>query len=227
MYAAKCRATSVTVALELISESDYQILPQPGTAIYVDALPGRSLMHSHFRYFSGTDTFHMVETQGALDEGALDDWGHLWFELTRSAVGGPVSWSIAQQSVYGPDAEHRWMGGIAMNGDGDIALGYSISGSVFPGIRWTGRRADDPVGTMGPEFSIKEGEGLQPSTSRRWGDYSAMTVDPADDRTFWYTQEYITPANQWSTRVAAFVVNGIFADGFESGDTSAWTVTAS
>jgi hypothetical protein len=155
----------------------------------------------------------------------LDNWGHLWFELTRPAGGGPASWSIAQQSVYGPDGESRWMGGIAMNGDGDIALGYSISGTVFPGIRWTGRRAGDPPGTMGPEFSIKEGEGFQPSTSRRWGDYSAMTVDPSDDRTFWYTQQYITPANQWSTRVAAFLLNGIFADGFESGDTSVWDQT--
>jgi hypothetical protein len=200
-------------------------VPQPGTAIHVDALPGRSLMHSHFRYFPGTDTFHMVETQGALDEVPLDNWGHLWFELTRPAGGGPASWSIAQQSVYGPDGESRWMGGIAMNGDGDIALGYSISGTVFPGIRWTGRRAGDPPGTMGPEFSIKEGEGFQPSTSRRWGDYSAMTVDPSDDRTFWYTQQYITPANQWSTRVAAFLLNGIFADGFESGDTSVWDQT--
>lgn len=201
-------------------------VPQPGTTIHVDALPGRSLMHSHFRYFSGTDTFHLVETQGALDEVALDNWGHLWFELSRPAGGLPDSWSIVQQDVYGPDADHRWMGAIAMNGSGDIALGYSVSGSVFPGIRWTGRRAGDPPGTMGPEFSIKEGEGFQPSTSRRWGDYSAMTVDPADDETFWYTQEYINPANQWGTWIAAFLVNGIFADGFESGDTGAWSQVA-
>lgn len=199
-------------------------VPQPGTTIELDALPGRSLMHNHFRYFSGTDTFHMVNQQGA-DAGG-DVWGELWFELTRDAGGASNSWTIAQQGNYSPDSENRWMGSIAMNGDGSIAMGYSVSGTVQPGIRWTSRSADDPPGTMGAEFSIKEGEGIQTSTSRRWGDYSAITVDPADDASFWYTTEYITSSNIWGTRIAAFTPNDIFRDGFESGNTSSWDQTA-
>jgi hypothetical protein len=198
-------------------------VPQPGTTIEVDALPGRSLMHNHFRYFDDTETFHMVDTQGA-DSGG-DIWGNLWYELSRPAGGAANSWSIAQEGNYSPDAENRWMGSIAMNANRDIALGYSISGTVQPGIRWTSRAVGNVAGTMGPEFSVKEGLGIQTSTSRRWGDYSAMTVDPSDDLTFWYTSEYITASNQWSTRVVAFFPDIFFADGFESGDTSAWSTT--
>ena len=50
------------------------------------------------------------------------------------------------------------------------------------------------------------GTGSQTGTLTRWGDYSSMTVDPADDCTFWYTQEYIKTNGtfNWSTRIANF-----------------------
>ena len=69
-----------------------------------------------------------------------------WFELRKTAA----AWSLVQEGTYAPDAVNRWMGAIAMDGDGNIALGYNVSSSaVFPGLRYTGREATDPAGTWG------------------------------------------------------------------------------
>ena len=85
-------------------------------------------------------------------------------------------------------------------------MGYSVSSAaMYPAIRYTGRLQSDPLGTMQAETSIIEGTGAQVG-SNRWGDYSAMAIDPVDDCTFWYTNEYI-PANgdyNWHTRIASF-----------------------
>ncbi len=104
-----------------------------------------------------------------------------------------------------PDATYRWMGSIAMDQAGDIALGYSASNSdINPGIRYTGRTPDDELGTLEDEKCIIAGTGSQTSSSR-WGDYSSMTIDPVDDCTFWYTAEYYqTDGGNWTTRIASF-----------------------
>jgi hypothetical protein len=102
------------------------------------------------------------------------------------------------------------MGSVAVNGQGDMALGYSISStSVYPSIRVTGRLAGDALGQMTQgETTIINGSGWQGHSSGRWGDYSMMSVDPVDDCTFWYTQEYYTSQvagnAAWQTRVGAF-----------------------
>src|SRR6185437_10032609 len=110
--------------------------------------------------------------------------GIRWWEL-RSPNSSPM---IFQQGTYAPgltDGIHRWMGSIAMNSLGDIALGFSASNginpSVFPSVFYTGRHEGDPPGqmTLG-EGSIKNGTGSQ-TGSVRWGGYTAMVVDPADD----------------------------------------------
>jgi hypothetical protein len=95
------------------------------------------------------------------------------------------------------------MGSIAMNGSGEIALGYSVSSStVYPSVRYTGRTADAPPGEMNiEEFEVVTGTSSQTGVNR-WGDYSMMAVDPADDFTFWYTQEYMRGA--WKTRINSF-----------------------
>src|SRR5262249_11436420 len=109
-----------------------------------------------------------------------------------------------QQGTFMPDATHRWMGSIAMDQMGDIAVGYSASSSdIHPAIRYAGRLADDPPGTLATETSIVEGTGSQ--TATRWGDYSSMSIDPVDDCTFWYTTEYlITNGSSKHTRIARF-----------------------
>jgi hypothetical protein len=156
--------------------------------------------------------------------------GMRWYEI-RDPGGTPV---LYQEGTYSPDADERWMGSISMDAAGNIAMGYSVSGSATsPSIRATGRLAGDPLGTMTfSELEIATGAGHQnPSYGQnRWGDYSAMSIDPADDCTFWYTQEYVTTVGQyiWKTRIAAFKFNecsadSIFNDGFESGDTGGWS----
>ena len=115
--------------------------------------------------------------------------GIRWFEL-RGVTAGPVT--TFQDSTYQPDTTWRWMGSVAMDKFGNMALGFSASSAtIHPQIRYTGRLATDPINTMTlGEGHIFDGTGSQTATSNRWGDYSDMTVDPVDDQTFWYTQEY-------------------------------------
>ena len=90
------------------------------------------------------------------------------------------------------------MGSAAMNDSGDIAVGYSVSGSgTFPSVRYTTRAATDPLGVLpGGEVEMIAGTGAQTSSSNRWGDYSAMSVDPVDGCTFWFTEEYYETHHQ-------------------------------
>jgi hypothetical protein len=101
------------------------------------------------------------------------------------------------------------MGSIAMDKVGNIGLAYSVSGSSLqPSIRFATRAPGDAAGTLGAESSIIAGTGSQTATLSRWGDYSALTVDPVDDCTFWYTTEYLKTNGtfNWSTRIASFKV---------------------
>jgi hypothetical protein len=133
--------------------------------------------------------------------------GVRWYEL-QDPNGAPF---VFQQGTFMPDDTYRWMGSIAMDQAGDIALGYSASSSdIRPAIRYTGRTPDEPLGTMEDETSILEGGGSQQPTLARWGDYSAMTIDPVDDCTFWYTTEYHQTDGgfNWNTRIASFKFPG-------------------
>jgi hypothetical protein len=138
--------------------------------------------------------------------------GIRWYELRDSGSG----WGIYQQGTYAPDSNHRWMGSIAMNKFGDIALGYSVSStSVYPSIRITGRLAGDPLGQMTfSEHEVVTGSGYQTNSSSRWGDYSAMVVDPTDRCTFWYTQEYYAAIGSapWQTRIGAVQLRSCESD---------------
>ena len=121
--------------------------------------------------------------------------------------------TLYQQGTFAPaDNLYRWMGSLAMDHMGDIALGYSISSTTLdPSIRYTGRLVTDPLGTLPQgEATIVTGGGAQTHYASRWGDYSAMSVDPVDDCTFWYTQEYIqtTGTALWRTRIASFKFPG-------------------
>ena len=91
-----------------------------------------------------------------------------------------------------------------------MALGYSASSSsINPAVRYSGRVPGDPLGTLESELSIIEGTGSQTNGLHRWGDYSSMSVDPTDDCTFWYTNEYYgtTGSFNWATRIGAFKFN--------------------
>ena len=175
-------------------------IPQPG-GTNVDAISDRLMYRLQYRDFGDHQTLVVNHT---VDANASDKAGIRWYELRNSGSG----WSIHQQGTFSPDSANRWMGSVAMNGVGDIALGYSISSaSISPSIRATGRLADDLLGQMTQgELTIVSGSGYQQHSSGRWGDYSSMSVDPGDDCTFWYTQEYYDSIGSapWQTRIGRF-----------------------
>lgn len=182
---------------------DRNCIPQPsGTP--VDALSDRLMFRLQYRNFG---THQVLLANHTVDVGGADQAGVRWYELNDTGGG----WEIYQQGTYAPDGDHRWMGSVAMNGVGDIALGYSASsGTTYPSIRFTGRLAGDPLGLMTQgEGTIINGGGSQSHSTGRWGDYSMMSVDPTDDCTFWYTQEYY-PSNSsagWHTRIGSFTLS--------------------
>jgi hypothetical protein len=128
-----------------------------------------------------------------------------WFEL-RGVTAGPVT--VFQESTYQPDNTSRWLGSAAMDGHGNLAIGFSASGpAIHPQIRYAGRLVTDPINTLSQgETHLFDGTGSQTGSGNRWGDYSSLTVDPVDDSTFWYTNEYYaaTTSFNWRTRVGSF-----------------------
>jgi hypothetical protein len=175
--------------------------PAPGEAL--DALGDRLMYRLAYRNFGSREVLlanHSVQQPGAVTDGPV---GVRWYEL-RNLSSTPA---VYQQGTWAPDTDSRWMGSIAMDKMGNIALGYSVSGpSTPPGVRYTGRLRSEPLGRLEPEAVIVNGGGVQVDTVNRWGDYSAMAVDPVSDCKLWYTQEYIasTGSFNWSTRIAAF-----------------------
>ena len=130
------------------------------------------------------------------------------FETGGAALPTPLGKRIFDEGTFAPDANSRWMGGIAIDRSGNIGLGYSVSSaSISPALRTTGRTLSDAPGTLRDEqVCTPPATGSQTSTSGRWGDYSSMSVDPVDECTFWFTSEYYpaTASTSWSTRVCAF-----------------------
>jgi hypothetical protein len=128
-----------------------------------------------------------------------------WFELRNT--GG--AWALLQQGTHDPgDGHDRFMGSIAMDRAGNIALGYSVSSSaLFPSIRYATRAPTDPPGTLQAEAVLVAGRGSQ-TRERGWGDYSGMVVDPVGDCSFWYTNEFYrrSSPSDWSTAVGVFTV---------------------
>ncbi len=150
-----------------------------------------------------------------------------WIEL-RNVTSGPVT--VYQQSTYQPDTTSRWMGSAAMDASGDLAIGFSASSStVVPSLRYAGRLPTDPLNTLGQgEAVLYAGSGSQTGTSNRWGDYSDLTVDPVDDCTFWYTNEYYPSGSSqfnWRTRIGNFKFPGCTSSSVTPTPTSAPTNT--
>ncbi|MGE0641817.1 MAG: hypothetical protein AB7G12_07020 [Thermoanaerobaculia bacterium] len=196
-------------------------VPQPGTPTLIDALFNRALRRLQYR-ITDDDVETMLINQ-VVDAGS-GVAGIRWWELQRTMSPLGAGWTLRQDATYSPDSTYRFMGSMAMNGVGDIALGYSASSSsVFPSIRATGRRAGDPLNEMTmAELTIVPGVASM-AASQRWGDYSSMDVDPADDKTFWYINQILTSTSQRSVWVGAFSLDIVFANGFESNDFSAWS----
>ncbi|HXC52307.1 MAG TPA: hypothetical protein VN634_15595 [Candidatus Limnocylindrales bacterium] len=187
----------------------YQI-PQPSDATLLDAVPEALNNRIQYRNF-GTHRTLVTALVTDVDTSAVTHAGVRWLEL-RTAEGEP--WSLCQEGTYAPDATQRWMGNISMDGAGNVALGYNVSGNfqsaladcvtnVCPGIRYTGREANDQGGIF-TEGEHEMVAGASSKSNKRWGDYNALTVDPANDCTFWYTNEYLATGGDWKTQIATF-----------------------
>ncbi len=179
------------------SEKD---ISQPGSASSLDALDGTFNFRVPFMTFTGHNSIVLCNTVNTGSGVA----GIRWYELQQTAIGQP--WTIHQQGTYAPaDGASRWNGSIAMDQDGNIGLQYTVSSSsIYPSIRYTGRYATDPLGTMtGTETSVVVGTTPAVNCVNRWGDYSEMTLDPVDNVTFWNTNEYCN-AGAEASRIFSF-----------------------
>lgn len=191
-------------------------IPQPGTANLIDALFNRALRQLHYRA-TEDNTESMVVNQ-VVDVGA-GVAGVRWWEIFRDNSVDGSGWTLRQDSTYSPDGTSRFMGSMAINGNGDIALGYSASSATeFPSIRVTARRGSDPLNTMTLEETTLVPGVAELTANQRWGDYSSMDVDPANESIFWYINQRLNATNQRSVWVGAFrfeLGEEFFQDGFE------------
>ena len=176
--------------------TSFSCIDQPNSSTNLDPLREVVMFRLAYRNFG---THEALIGNLATDVNGNDQAGIRWFELRKN--GG--SWSLYQEGTFAPDSDSRWMAGIAMDGSGNIAMGYNVSSnSTFPSLRGTGRLASDTLGTM-PQGEFNIVAGSSPNNSNRYGDYSSLSIDPADDCTFWFTGQY-NPAGNWSTRIASF-----------------------
>ncbi len=196
-------ATNIPVASYSEACGGGTCIPQGGVSQQLDSLGDRLMYRLAYRNFGDHESLvvaHSVTAGSSV--------GVRWYEL-RNPNGTPT---VYQQGTYAPDSNYRWMPSIAMDHSGDIAMGYSISSSTaHPGIDYTGRLAGDPLGQMTQgEGNVLTGAGSQNGGLSRWGDYTSMAIDPSDDCTFWYTNQYLsaTGSFNWSTRIGTFKLPG-------------------
>ncbi len=183
-------------------------VPQKDIPDLLDSL-GDRLMY-RFAYYDDNPSFPSPKQHWYVNFDVTASGGQngvRWMEFTAppSPV-GPTDISTLQQGTYAPDGNWRWMGSMARDKSNDVLVGYSESNSgMYPSIFVAGRIPTDTLGTLENELTVVNGTGSQPDTSNRWGDYSAMRIDPTDDCTFWYTTEYymVTQRFDWSTQIAS------------------------
>lgn len=207
---------------------NFNTIPQLGTTTQLDEFGANLMYRASGRAFPPGAPHAMSllvnhSVQGDVEQSSIR-WVH--FDLRKStdsfarifgagfdAPAGPVQLvkSIADEGVYAPSSDHRWMGAINIDSSGNVGLGYSVSSSTLnPKLRTTGRTANDTAGTMRDEVDCTPATtGSQTglfSGRSRWGDYASMSVDPADECTFWFTSEYhaVTSNGSWSTRLCSF-----------------------
>jgi PKD repeat protein len=186
---------------------DWNNISQLGTSQELDAIPQVIMNPPQYRNFGSYETILCCHT---VDVDNTDHAGIRWYELRKPANG---DWSIRQQGTFAPDEHSRWMGSIMLNGINKIGLGYSVSSSsIYPGIRYCGQSAAAYNAATGildaGEEIIQTGINYQ-TVYNRWGDYSALQVDPVDDSTFWFTSEYIGSNGARRTKIASFQIGWV------------------
>jgi len=178
-------------------------IAQLGTDTRLNALDDRLMPRAAWHNVNGVEYAVLNHTVVLSQVPSGSITGIAWYQIQNPATNPQV---IDQGVVSGPPKTSYWMGSIAMDKAGDMALGFSDSSAmIFPGVEYTGRVPTDPLGTMEPPTVIVNGGGAQLNSSL-WGAYSSMSIDPSDDCTFWYTTEYekSSGTGNWSTRIASF-----------------------
>jgi len=176
--------------------------PDPN-APRITALENIIMYRAAYRNFGTYESVvfnHVSDVSGQVGVGG--DAAVRWYELRKQ---GGSDWQLYQEGTYAPDlVTNRFMGTICSDEAGNIALGYTgASQFLNPGLYITGRRISDPPGDM-PIEEYTLAAGGQSHGDQRWGDYSNMSVDPEDGRTFWFTGEYQPAGLNWSTRIGSF-----------------------
>jgi hypothetical protein len=192
--------TNLPVITYTMLGSGTGVVPQQGTTNKLDGLGDRLMFRNQYHNFGSYQSFvtcHSVNIGSGVA-------GVRWYEYRKTGT----TWSVYQQSTYNPgDGKSRWLGSVAMNVNGDMDLAYTVSsGSMYPSIYFTGRKAADPINTMTVTEGIIQTGTASMTGATRWGDYAAMNVDPSDNATFWTTNEYIGTYGgtwPWSTKIAS------------------------
>ncbi len=178
--------------------TSFRCFEQPGSSVLLDPIREVIMHRLQYRNFGDYET---LTGSFVTDIDGYDTGGIRWFELRKQGTG---PWELHQEGTYGPsDGHSRWMSSIAADSRGNIALGYNItSDEEPPGLRYAGRLATDPLGTMpyGENILVS---GSSANASNRYGDYAAMAVDPVDGCEFWFTGMY-NQSSTWSTHISSF-----------------------
>jgi hypothetical protein len=193
--------TNLPVTVYTMLGSGTGVVPQQGTSNKLDGLGDRLMFRNQYHNFGSYQSFvtcHSVNIGSGVA-------GVRWYEYRKTGT----TWSVYQQSTYNPgDGKSRWLGSVAMNVNGDIGLAYTVSsGSMYPSIYFTGRKASDPINTMTITEGIIQTGTASMTGATRWGDYATIDIDPSDNATFWTTNEYVGTYGgtwPWSTKIASF-----------------------
>ena len=197
----------------MINYTTFFSVPQPGSGTRLDAIREVLMQRLVYRNFGTHETLLGVfaTNRDPATSGTSVQQGTRWFELRRTGGTGGA-WGLHDEGTFGGDTNaataNFFMGSVAMDRQGDVALGYSktdVGGSpVFPSIGYTGRLSSDAAGTLGPEQNAVLGAAASTGGGGRWGDYASMSIDPSNDCTFWLTNEYGRGDGNWDTRITSF-----------------------
>ncbi len=191
-----------------------EVVPQPGTANMLDSLGDIILQRVQYRRVGNVESLWVVHSVRTSHSSTVrPQWAQIRVS-DRNITSPPL-----QQQIYAPDTTlYRWAGSLAVDNQGNMALGYSTSNDAspnFPSIAYSGRLSTDPANTLPQtEVQLVGGAGSQTNNCggkvcHRWGDYTSMSIDPTDDCTFWYVNQYYSSAanganGNWQTRIGSF-----------------------
>lgn len=202
--------SALTTVSEISSWGSPVSVPQPGTTTKLDSQGYQAMMQAQYRNIGGTESIwlnHTGMTYVGADPPVPTD-GIVWAQL--DVTGGTIATGPVQQQLYMPETTlQRWMGSLAVDHSGNMALGYSCGNGAdtnYASILYSGRLSTDPLNQLPQtETTLKSGNGYYQHTYQNWGQYSSMSVDPTDDCTFWYTNEYMeSSGTDWHTWIGSF-----------------------